>query len=102
MAGAERRDKFLPRRERFLDGFRASRVVISRMHAVLIDGRSGTQNSERIEKFHAVAALGEPHRDRRPVNSSPRNGNPGAHFLSKDFIWLSFRNFSGPIIRNQV
>src|SRR5690242_1251633 len=65
--------------ERFLNCFQAARVVISRVHAILIDCRGGAQNAQRIEEPHAVPLLGKPNRYGRPIDTCPRNRNSYTH-----------------------
>ena len=74
-------DEFGARFQRLLDGFRAARIVVTGMHAILIDGRRRAHDAKGIEKMDDVALLGKPDRRRRTVNSRSRNSNSCSHQL---------------------
>ena len=65
----------------FADRLRAARVVVARMNALLIDGRSGAKNTERVEEMHVVALLRQTDCDCGSIDPSPRNSNICAHTL---------------------
>ena len=67
--GRESGGEFGARFERFLNGFRAAGIVVAGVDAKLVDGGSGAQNAERIEKLDAMAAFGEADGDGGAVDS---------------------------------
>ncbi len=65
--------------QRFADGFRAARVVIAGMHAILIYGRGGAHDAERIEEMDGMALLGEANCGGCAVDSRPCHRDLRAH-----------------------
>src|SRR5690242_11160079 len=77
--GLESGDELGARLQRFLYRFQAPRIMIPRMHAILIDCRGRPQNSQRIEQPDFVALLRQPNRYGRSIDSRPRHRNFRAH-----------------------
>ena len=75
---------------RFPDGFRAARIMVAGMNAILIDGRCGAHNAERIEEMNVMALFGKPDCRRRAVNSCSRNSNSCPHKL----LWKCVRSLA--------
>src|SRR5215470_4053490 len=75
----ERADELCASLQSFLDRFRAARVMIARVDAILIDRGSGAQDAERIEQADRLALLGQPNSHRRPINPRTYHRYFGAH-----------------------
>ena len=64
---------------RFPDGFRAARIMVAGMNAILIDGRRTAHDAEGIEEVNVVAVFGKPDRRRRAVDTCSHNSNSCSH-----------------------
>jgi len=75
----ERLNELGARFERFPYGFRASRIMIAGVNAILIDGRGSAHDAERIEKVNAVTLFYQANGRGCAVDSRSGNGDFCSH-----------------------